>query len=307
MSYEFIGKVKMNYEFYHGHDVYSDGEIEDELLSIAMEAKAVNEVIADDTRWPVLYHYSPIRENIINWYNFEKDTSILEVGAGCGAVTGALLKNSSVVAVDLSKKRSLINAYRHRDSDNLEIIVGNFNDIIFNRQFNYITLIGVLEYASHYTVEAQDPYLEFLKKIRRDLKKDGKLIIAIENKFGLKYWAGAKEDHTGLAFEGIEGYKNSKNIRTFSKPELKKMLEHTGYSDIEFFYPYPDYKLPLFIYSDKRLPKYEELIIADHNFDCESLDIFNEQNVYGELLADGMFDYFSNSFLVVTTNSGGAA
>lgn len=39
-------------------------------------------------------------------------------------------------------------------------------------------------------------HLKPFKKISGYLKEDGKLLIAIENKFGLKYWAGS-EDHTG--------------------------------------------------------------------------------------------------------------
>ena len=31
---EYIGKVKMNYDAYCGEDLYSDGDVEDELLEI---------------------------------------------------------------------------------------------------------------------------------------------------------------------------------------------------------------------------------------------------------------------------------
>ena len=30
--------------------------------------------------------------------------------------------------------------------------------------------------------------------------------MAIENKLGLKYWSGCKEDHTGRYFEGVSKY-----------------------------------------------------------------------------------------------------
>ena len=46
--------------------------------------------------------------------------------------------------------------------------------------------------------------------------------MAIENKLGLKYFAGCKEDHVGRMFEGIEGYKNTSGVETFSKRELEK-------------------------------------------------------------------------------------
>ena len=55
---------------------------------------------------------------------------VLEIGSGCGAITDKLSeKAGKVTCVDLSAKRSMINAYRNQDRDNIEIYVGNFNDI----------------------------------------------------------------------------------------------------------------------------------------------------------------------------------
>ena len=81
---------------------------------------------------------------------------VLEVGSGCGAITGALSRKAgSVTCVDLSKKRSMINAYRHRECENITIHVGNFKDIEphLPRDYDFIFLIGVFEYGQ----SAQDP------------------------------------------------------------------------------------------------------------------------------------------------------
>ena len=43
-------------------------------------------------------------------------------------------------------------------------------------------------------------------------------------------------------FEGIEGYRTTKGVKTFSKKVLKNLLEESGYQDVWFAYPYPDYK-----------------------------------------------------------------
>lgn len=53
------------------------------------------------------------------------------------------------MANDLSKRRSTINAYKNQDASNLEIMVGNFNVVAekMEERFDYVTLIGVLEYA----------------------------------------------------------------------------------------------------------------------------------------------------------------
>ena len=90
---------------------------------------------------------------------------ILEIGAGCGAITGGLAKKvRSVTCVDLSRRRSLINGTRNRKCDNVRIMVGNFNDIVLEEKFDYITLIGVMEYAAYYT-EGKEPFRGFLENI----------------------------------------------------------------------------------------------------------------------------------------------
>ena len=198
---EKIGGVTLDYQFYKGDDMYSDGEIEDTLLRLAQNSTPNNldQIIRENADWPTAYHFSKKRQNIIEWVPLDEGASVLEIGAGCGAITGAIAKKvKRVTCVDLSKKRSLINAYRNRDCENVKILVGNFQDIEPNlsEKYDCITLIGVLEYGKMY-IQAENPYLEFLKIISRHLKEGGCVITAIENKMGLKYFAGCQEDHIG--------------------------------------------------------------------------------------------------------------
>lgn len=296
---EQIGNVKLNLTYYTGEDQYSDGDIEDELLRIVQGNKDFDDVIKNDTRWPILYHLSKYREHIVEWYPFNENSDVLEIGAGCGAITGALSRNAkSVTCVELSKRRSLINAHRHQNSRNIEIFVGNFNEMKFEHQFDYITLIGVLEYAPSFSTSSK-PFQEFLNYVKSLLKPNGKLFIAIENKFGLKYWAGAREDHTGKLFDSIEGYKESKGVRTFSKNELKNLLEECMFNKIKFYYPVPDYKLPFQVFSENSLPSIGELRELTHNFDNDRIQLFDESIVLDSLISSNEFEFFSNSFLVV--------
>ena len=140
--------------------------------------------------------------------------------------------------------------------------------------------------------------LQYLN-IKKHLTKDGRLILAIENKFGLKYWAGCREDHIATFFGGIEGYAKDSYVRTFSKNELAHMLEQAGFSEHTFYYPYPDYKLPEKIFSDEYLPHENELNVNHRNFDRNRVRLFDENKVYGELIRAEMFPEFSNSFLIV--------
>ncbi|AZH31409.1 class I SAM-dependent methyltransferase [Paenibacillus sp. M-152] len=302
-----IGNVLMNYEYYHGEDLYSDGDIENEILEMVKGDFNVHEILSKDDRWPVLYHLSPYRYNLLDWYPFKEGSSVLEIGAGCGGITGVICdKNERVVAVELSKKRAEINAYRNSDKKNLEIIVGNLNEVQFDEKFDYITLIGVLEYAGKFTKTAE-PYLDFLKSIKELLKPGGVLIIAIENKLGLKYWAGRKEDHTGIQFEGLEGYISNKGVKTFGKTDLINLLGTAGFQNSQFYYPMPDYKLPTQIFSDSCLPKVGELDKVTPSYDTKQIVCFEEYLVFNNIIQNGYFDLFANSFLVFTENHEGAA
>lgn len=299
---QFDIKPKFNLQWYHGEDKYSDGDIEDTIIDIIKENEPedYSGAIFHNNVWPVYYHLTNLRKNILNWYSFKEDADILEIGCGLGAITNMLCeKGKTVTAVELSKRRATAALYRCREKENLEIIVGNLNDVQFDKKFDYITLIGVLEYQGHYT-ESENPYVDFLKKIRQLLKPDGKLLLAIENKYGLKYWCGAREDHTGIPFDGMNQYLlGNRNARTFSKAELANLLEEAGFSKHYFYYPLPDYKLPTVIYSENKLPEANNMEKFSPYYipDADSL-IAIEESIYYDLAQNHVFEFFANSFLV---------
>lgn len=300
---EKIGNVVIQTQYYPGQDLYSDGEIEDRMLKIAQKYGDIeySSVIAEEKSWPILYHFSHVRKNIVNWLPITKKDHVLEIGSGCGAITGTLAEQAGQVqCIELSKKRSMINAYRHREKTNINILLGNFEEIEPNlvEKYDWITLIGVFEYSEKY-IGTSEPYKEMLLRTKRHLKPNGKIVIAIENRLGLKYWAGCTEDHVGKYFEGIEGYANTEGIKTFSRKELENIIRKAGNWKIDFYYPYPDYKLPMTIYSDKHLPVNGELNNTRYNFDRERLQLFDETRVYDGIINNGLFQEFSNSFLVI--------
>lgn len=291
----------LNLDGYKVEDYYSDGAVEDEVLEIVQQHRDVSSVLENDNRWPILYHFSPDRRNLLEWYPFRSDASLLEIGAGCGALTGLFCeKLAHVSAVELSEKRSRIIYHRYENAANLEVLAGNVMDISFSRSFDYVTLIGVLEYVKCF-VAGPHPYRDMFNRISALLKPGGTLLLAIENKFGLKYFAGAREDHTGRSFDGLEGYLNGGRIETFSKHELIRLLGDSGYSTLRFYYPYPDYKLPEEIFSDACLPEINHILHDAPNFDQERLGLFSEKKALVNIIREGSFDFFSNSFLVIAS------
>lgn len=299
---EKIGGVNLDYTFYPGEDLYCDGDVEDRILDIAKNYSPVEfqDKIEESKEWPILYHLSSQRENIVDWIPIKENAKVLEIGAGCGAITGALAKKAKeVTCVDLSRKRSQINAYRHENCDNVTIIVGNFKDIEpALPTYDYIFLIGVFEYAQSY-MGTENPYTDFLNTIMKHLDFDGRLIMAIENRLGMKYFAGCMEDHLGSYFTGIENYPEGAGVRTFSKRALEKIFKACGVVNYSFYYPYPDYKFMTTLYSDVYQPGKGELYNNMRNFDRDRMLLFDEKNAFESVTADGYFPVFSNSYLAV--------
>ena len=300
-----IGNVTIDYTYYGGEDLYSEGAAEDRLLDYVKNHTALDyeHYIQESRSWSVMYHLSHIRENVAGWLPIKSDETVLEIGSGCGAITGVLARLArSVTCVELSKKRSLINAYKNREYDNINIMVGNFEDVEkgLTEQYDYITLIGVLEYAASY-IRSERPYETMLEILKKHLKPDGKIVIAIENRLGMKYFAGCMEDHLGKYFAGIEGYGADAHVRTFSKERLEDLLEKSGYRDHRFYYPYPDYKLPHTIYSDEHLPGVGELNTNIRNYDSDRLVLFDETKAFDAMIEEGRFAEFANSFIIIAS------
>ena len=302
---ERIGNVILNLDYYPGEDLYSDGSIEDDLLNTVKThpEEEYSRIIREKNAWPFLYHLSDIRQNIVRHLNFRGDEKVLEIGSGCGAISPALAAHAgSLTCVDLSKRRSMINAARNQNASNMKIIVGNYETVEPHLPCDYdvITLIGVFEYGGYY-ISGDHPYETFLNSVLKHLAPHGTLVIAIENRLGFKYFAGYREDHNGQFFSGIEGYEPDSRIRTFSHKEWLNLFSKCGVSHYRFYYPYPDYKFPMYLFSDERLPENHELYAAPQNYDKTRLSLFDNNKVLASLNDNDLFPIVSNSFLIEIT------
>lgn len=198
---------------------YEDIEVEDFLLELFLDSGRKLQTSIDDVvskcadpkyqyysssfKWGCLYHLSSARHNLLNWYPFESNKNVLEIGAGCGAITGLLCERlKEVTANELSEKRAEITRRRYKGLTNIKVEQGNIIEQQETEEnFDYVTVIGVLEYSGRFIKTDSDdffePYREFLRRVFRSLKDDGHMLLAIENKLGIKYLTGGREDHYG--------------------------------------------------------------------------------------------------------------
>ena len=243
------------------------------------------------------------RHNCIHWLPIGTTETVLEIGAGVGALTGGWANQAAqVVAVELAPQRACINAIRHRNRDNVEIHAGPFPDTVSRlaaRQFNIIALIGTLPMAEQYVGPGENPAQRLLASLRNLLTDDGRVIIALPNRFGLKYWAGSAENTADRPFTHLKGLPDSAGGRPFSKTDLEQVARASGFASATFFYPYPDYRFTSVIYSHDRLPTRSELCFNQLPWDAQTMALFHPGKVFDELIRHNMFPMFSNSYLIV--------
>lgn len=253
--------------------------------------------------WCHLYHLSRIRTSLIRWIPIEKEEEILEFGAECGALTGYLADQAaSVTALELDPVKTEINRTRNRKRTNIRFVQGDFSALKGEKKrFDKIFLIGSLPLAELYLKDAGiNAYSRLLSGLKELLKPEGRLILALPNRFGLKYFAGCREDYFGAPFTGLEDYYYHKGMRTFGKKELSGLLIEAGFPEFRFYYPYPDYRFMGSLYTDDRLPERGELNTNLVCYDQDRYVFFDETKVFDSLGKEGLFPELTNSFLVIT-------
>jgi 2-polyprenyl-3-methyl-5-hydroxy-6-metoxy-1,4-benzoquinol methylase len=195
--------------------------------------------------------------------DIKKNDLALDVGAGWGQISVPLSKFCDVVALEgnLEKIDLITQIAKQENRNNIQYVATNiFDDIFKNEQFDFIILNDILELMDVIPKEmASFDIQEKIFQIAYNLLKPGGILyVGIENKYGLKYLLGEKDDHTGL--EDFV-YLNNNSIESFyksvtgnyspsltqSKKNYEKILRISGFENIDFFASLPDFKLPKLI------------------------------------------------------------
>lgn len=149
-----------------------------------------------------------------------------------------------------------------------------------------LTNISELRFDKIFIISGLDKeYKSKLREYKSLLNKNASLIIAIDNSYGIKYLLGAKKADFTLSFE-----------------EVNKLISSLGLKNTNIYYPFPDYKVPLSLYSDKYTPL-DELPqdIAAYNYPNYAMN--KPGDVYKDICNNGDFKNFASSFLLVSEDT----
>lgn len=295
-------------EYLDGSESYIS-EVISSIKNLSSQSNEYNQYIKD---WPSRYHLSKNRTTLLEGVQevLDKDARVLEIGARCGAITRWLGERyAHVDAIEDSEIRAVITRKRTRDLNNVLVYCGNFLNTSFDRQYDLIILIGVLEYipicAAKYGdgIEAMEV---FLKELSASLTEKGILLVAIENKLGAKYFSGCSEDHTGNRFEGLIGYPDKTPI-TFSRNEILSIISEAGYPNYKVYHLFPDYKLTETIIPEKdevlSLHPYHWIATPFEDYFCDRLHLFPDALFLKTVTDAGLIWHFSNSFLILASRT----
>lgn len=268
------------------------------------------ELSAKATDWPSYYHLTSQRANLLRPFADKiANGKVLELGAGCGAITRFLGElGGEVVALEGSPNRARVIGQRCADLNNVTIYSDLIQSFETDEKFDVVTLIGVLEYAQVYVKEA-DPLRFLLQTAKSFLKEDGMLIVAIENQLGLKYFCGAPEDHMGQAMYGINDSYSTTSPITFGRVELDALIRSAGFETTELYVPLPDYKTPVsVIYPEGFNPAHRETgwdvgaIAAGsvvHDRQSPRHPTFSLENAWQVIARNNLVEDVANSFMFV--------
>ena len=275
--------MKLNLDFYNGQENISELEKKqaEKYFSNFDENLDIENFSLEDN---MLFNFN--RKNIVSWYDFKEKSNILELNPNFGEITGFLCEIAEeVTAISNSKIKGEAIKNRYKKISNLEVVVGDLKDIKLKNKFNYAIIIGV---------DKKEELIQEIKFAKENLEKDGKILVAFDNKFGIKYWSGIQEN-AKEQYDQILG-----KIDKLSLEEAKKILVQEN-MEAKVFYSLPDYRITNVIFSDKYMPNRESinsrhLPYYDEKDDCN----FSQREAYSELIKDNPenFKLFANSYFL---------
>ena len=199
------------------------------------------------------YNSSPMREGVLCWYPFDKNASVLDMSNG--ALTELLRSRCGRVVSDIHESRN---------------------------GFDYVIVIDPVDFST-----------DSLKTLRERLNEHGRLLLAYENPFALRYWNGKRSPVTGVPYDTLFGCDGR-----ISKAEMQIRLKLAGFEGQKWYYPLTDHWFAREIYSENYLPdEYLNQRFKPYLSDDVTLK-FDERHLYREVIRGGAFEFMCGAYLI---------
>lgn len=166
---------------------------------------------------------------------------------------------------------------------------------VIEQQYDYIVAVHALE-------TAKNP-VGFLTRCKEALKPDGKLLLVVDNRLGIRYFCGDRDLFTDRNFDGIENYRRVSYMdrgklegQTYDKTTIEQYLDVVGLANYHCFSVFPSIEAPQLLYAQDYLPE-EELSIRYFPYYNHSDTVFLEEGyLYESLIKNGLFHAMANGY-----------
>jgi GT2 family glycosyltransferase/SAM-dependent methyltransferase len=248
-------------------------------------SEEIEDAIAD---WPTEHALSAKRANLLRGFDLAGVRRVLEIGCGCGPITRFLGdQDIAVDAVESSPVKTDIARERCRGLDNVEIHCAEPESYqAAPGAYDLVLLVG---FAGTKAAGEEDlrPAMarasDMLRRMSATLKEGGTLLIAGENRHGLKYALGAHEDRHELRHAGTHGYRDLTGACAFGREEWEEIMHSAELSPGDLYLPFPDYQVPTVLLA-------EQFVRADRYAYCHLEGMLSRD--YRELFSPGRDENF---------------
>ena len=213
-----------------------------------------------------------LRENLFSWYNFKPNAEILDLGNNI-----ANYIKDAKVKVD--------------------------NEPVEGKEYDYVLMVGMLAIAKEF-MNSENPRLDLLSKAKSYLKEDGVLLIAEDNKFGIKNWNGKRDLDGTLDYREITRQYNPNENGLLAKHQIKELLSKIGITNNKFYYLFPDFNIPNLIITDDYILTEEDITRNFESYEEGEYVNFNENLALTQIVKESpeQAKFFANSFFIEASN-----
>lgn len=227
----------------------------DQMIGDYIEGHFTNDFsdsFVENERLEVITYLSELPHGLLGWYPFETEKRILQIGSWFGAYAEMLAAQCRKLTIlESDSYRAHMTAKRLKAIKNLCVLHQDAIDYCKNcsEEFHYVIFI-VDEYFD--CIPDTASYAKVLHAAKRVLSPEGKLLFALPNRLGVKYFCGVPDPKTKICFDGMT--ENNSELYRFDREELLQFVKGLGFSYVKMYYPMPDFFHPQVIYTDEFRP-----------------------------------------------------